>query len=639
MIALNNTAISIVIKRNPNIFAALTFLWRYWIVALIFGSVVLFMQATLFLGNAANGEYKLSNTVYFVDDGETANFNDILSLSEERWKVTQSLRFKPTNGKVWLRVDVPKHNESSILLRFKNPLLDIVDIKLVGQSEESGKEQTIIAEYQAGDLRPFADRQLALPNLVIPLDVSQQNTTLYISASSKLSIELGFGLWSKKGFLEFNDHLTILFGIVFGYMLALVCYSLMMYATIQKTEYMWYGLYLGGFLLHAMSLSGFGFQYLWPQGVGLQAVMGGVSISLTYLCLVKFTQMIILSASRVHNLTFNTFIYFHLVLSGLSLISLNPVFLKFHMIAVILTLFSMPILCYAISKTGSKVARFFIFVWIVFLITSLIVILGRLDLIALQLEHIYVLFIGFHLETLMIGLALIYGYRVRHLHTLEMKELALHEKEKSVQSKDQILQLQQDAQSKLKGQVKAQTVQLEGALDKLSLASSELELIRNFDGLTGLPNRLAFEESLKGLSKSSINMGDALCVVVIDIDHFKKVNDTFGHMAGDECLRAFSALLKERFHGNDYTYCRFGGEEFIVATILPLQQVKEKLEEFRIAVQALEVSYGGHTISFTISSGVFSKHLINIADSRELLSKADGNLYLAKQKGRNLVVA
>lgn len=633
---MNNTLISVATQRNMVLRSMLKFVRRYWIVFFIFGSVVLFMQATLFLGDQANGEYKYRNVVYFIDESNAASFKDILSLNEDQWVATQNLNFTPKGGKVWLRADLPDNNESTILLRFKNPLLDNVDIKLVGQSHQT---QVLIKEYQKGDLTPFANRLLDLPNFVIPLDTGQQNTRLYLSTASKKSVELDFGLWSEKGFLEFNDHLTIFFGIVFGYALALVCYSLMMYATVQRTEYMWYGLYLGSFLLHAMSLSGFGFQYLWPQGAGLQAVMGGVSISLTYLCLVKFTQMTVASENRAHNLLFNTFIYVHFALCVLSIISFNPVFLKFHFLAVILTSLLMPALCYAVSKTGYVVAHFFIFIWIVFLVTSLFAVLSALDILALPFDYIYSLFIGFHLETLMIGSALIYEYRVRYLQTSEMKELALHEKEKTVRSKDQILQLQQDAQYKLTQQVKAQTVMLEGALDKLSSASSELKLIRNFDSLTGLPNRLAFDESIKRLSKSCIEMDIALCIVVLDIDHFKNVNDTFGHMAGDDCLRQFSRLLEDSFHSNDYVFCRFGGEEFVIATILPLQQVNEKIEAFRIAVQAIEVSAGEQSISFTISAGLCSQRLVNIADSRILLSKADENLYLAKQKGRNLVVA
>lgn len=617
------------------------FFAKYWLVVFIFGSVVAFTQATLFLTKEAKGDIAIIKSSFFIDHTYELTFASVNALPDEQWRErdVESLKFRPANGKIWLKIAIPAQKEKSAYLRFNNPSINTVDIKLLTASQTNKDQSVLLADFNVGDRKAFHTRDIALPEFVIPLNLPQQASRLFISISPELAIDLNFGLWSQQGLIEFNNHISIFFGIVFGYLAALFCYSLTMYATVQKSEYLWYGLYLGGFLLHAMTLSGFAFQYLWPEGTGLQAIMSGVSLSLSFLCLVKFTQKIIATKSKRYNQGFNFLVYGHVASCLMSVFTQNPLFLKFHLVAVALTAISVPLICSAIAKEGSKVARFFVLVWLVYLVTCLIAILGILDYIYWPLNHVYTLMLGFHIESLLIGSALIYGYRMTYIQTLKMKELALKEKEKSLHAKNQILKLQQDAKDKLEEQVKAQTTQLESALSNLSLASAELQIIRNLDGLTGLPNRLAFEEGLDRLCQSSLELGLPLCICVVDIDHFKKVNDCYGHIAGDDCLRAVSAQLKNSFDLKDFHYCRYGGEEFIIASLLPIEQVLKTVEHFRLTLEEMTIRSGAHEISITISAGIASKKLRKVSDSRRVLSLADENLYLAKHKGRNLVVA
>lgn len=446
-------------------------------------------------------------------------------------------------------------------------------------------------------------------------------------------------MWSNEGFIAFHDHLTTFLGIVFGYIMALFCYSCMMFAKARRPEYLWYGLFLIGFLLHSIALSGIGFQYLWSQAVGLQMVMGGASIGITFACLIKFTQIVIATNKKLYNFLFSAQVYLHLVASLLSIYTLNTFLIKLHLIAVLFSSFLVPIICLLTHREGYKKNIFFALVWLVNLCTSIFTMSALIGFSSLNLDPLYILFIGFHLQTLLIGSALVYEYRESFLRTLQSKETALIDKAKTVKVKDEILKLQQDAQNKLKQQVQAQTMQLEDALSDLSFASKELKLLRNIDALTGLPNRLAFEEALLRLSKLSFNGGEALCIAVIDIDYFKKVNDTYGYLAGDDCLRKFSSLLKATFLHEDYACCRFGGEEFVLATTLAIEKVEQQVNVFRLAVENMMIKTSAHTISITTSAGIASQRLIDAADSKKVFASADEKLYLAKQKGRNLVIA
>lgn len=609
---------------------------QYWIMALVVASIVLLLQAVYVLNYLASGTYDLEEVTYYQGKPDST-IESIFQLPAKSWKRPKSFTFRAVESKFWLKIDIPIDiSKNETLVRFNDPLMDRIEFyEVVNEKGVSSVKH----QFLLGDTVDFDQRAFDLPNMIVPLSASKQKTSIYIAGSSTLMVNMSFGLWSSENFISYNAHHTVFFGLLFGYVLALVCFSLMMFATIRKHEYMWYCFYLIGFCVHIMALSGYGYQYIWPQYESLQSVAGGATASLAFLFLVKFTETVIVPSSKLLKNSFKVVVYTHLIITLLSLLTLNVLFVKLSVLAVLLTSFVMPIICFRIGEKGSKPAKFLSLVWFVMLLAFSVSVMDRMQLLAINIDPVFVLIVGFHIEALLIGMALIYGYRVSYYQTLMLKEAATKDEEKALQAKDQILAIQKDAQLKLEKQVKAQTVQLESALSNLSQASDELQLLRKVDGLTSLPNRLAFDESLSSLGKKAIEMAIPLSLAVLDIDHFKKVNDTFGHVAGDDCLCAFSNLLTETFDVNDFAYCRFGGEEFVIATLLPAENFEARLNQFRLTLQALEVNTDSGKITFTTSVGVASKRLVAAADTRKLYSKADENLYLAKQKGRNLVIA
>ena len=159
------------------------------------------------------------------------------------------------------------------------------------------------------------------------------------------------------------------------------------------------------------------------------------------------------------------------------------------------------------------------------------------------------------------------------------------------------------------------------------------------DPLTGLQNRRYMESHLRTLVEEAISNGRPLSMLVTDIDHFKKINDTYGHDAGDNVLRQFAARLRRNTRGIDLA-CRFGGEEFVI--IMPdtemfrAQQVGERLREC-IAAEPFQVN-AGTQVPVTASVGLST--LDKPGDTPETIFKrADNALYSAKREGRNRVVA
>jgi two-component system cell cycle response regulator len=159
------------------------------------------------------------------------------------------------------------------------------------------------------------------------------------------------------------------------------------------------------------------------------------------------------------------------------------------------------------------------------------------------------------------------------------------------------------------------------------------------DVLTGLHNRRYMEMHLAALVDQSTARGKPLSVLILDIDHFKSINDSYGHDAGDDVLREFGARIRKSVRGIDLA-CRIGGEEFVIVMpetdLAVAGMVAERLRR-RIAAEPFPIN-GGEPIAVTISIGIAA--LTAPADSAAaILRRADQALYRAKRDGRNRVVA
>lgn len=176
----------------------------------------------------------------------------------------------------------------------------------------------------------------------------------------------------------------------------------------------------------------------------------------------------------------------------------------------------------------------------------------------------------------------------------------------------------------------------------MALANLKLrESLRNQsvrDPLTGLFNRRYMEESLERELRRFSRSQRPVGVIMLDLDHFKRFNDTFGHDAGDALLRELGHLLQTRTRKEDMA-CRYGGEEFvIVLSGASLEIAQERAEQLREKVKTLKVELRGHSLgAMTVSLGVAvaPHHGSTIA---EILRAADLALYEAKKAGRDRVV-
>jgi diguanylate cyclase (GGDEF)-like protein/PAS domain S-box-containing protein len=186
-----------------------------------------------------------------------------------------------------------------------------------------------------------------------------------------------------------------------------------------------------------------------------------------------------------------------------------------------------------------------------------------------------------------------------------------------------------DAQKELTEKIKAE--------EKLLILQKELEEQAIRDSLTGLYNRRFLDETLSRELSRAERDKYSVSVVMLDLDHFKVFNDTYGHDVGDMMLKQLGKLLTTQVRAGDIA-CRFGGEEFVV--VMPkasLSVARQRANDWRMRFESQILIHEGEVLNATLSAGV-SVYPMNGTTSEEIIRKADQAMYAAKAAGRNLVI-
>jgi len=171
---------------------------------------------------------------------------------------------------------------------------------------------------------------------------------------------------------------------------------------------------------------------------------------------------------------------------------------------------------------------------------------------------------------------------------------------------------------------------------KLKEANEKLEYLATRDYLTGIKNRATFFKLSSDIWDADFSKnGLSLFCVMLDLDNFKNLNDTYGHKLGDEALKEFSRVVDSFLDETDI-FARLGGEEFAITTVCEDEQaIHKKLESIRKAVEQIQLTRDDKSIHFTVSIGFAQKEMDESID--ETLDRADQMLYEAKNSGRNKI--
>jgi diguanylate cyclase (GGDEF)-like protein/PAS domain S-box-containing protein len=178
---------------------------------------------------------------------------------------------------------------------------------------------------------------------------------------------------------------------------------------------------------------------------------------------------------------------------------------------------------------------------------------------------------------------------------------------------------------------------LQTQLIEIGVLQSQLREQAIRDVLTNLFNRRYLEETLERELARATRESYPLCVIMMDLDYFKDVNDTYGHEAGDVVLKALAQTVTSKSRHGDFV-CRYGGEEFVlVMPNIGIEKATERAEDLHITINALNIPYGIFNLTTTISMGI-AWYPAHGKTKEELMRAADRAMYVAKNTGRNRVV-
>ena len=239
--------------------------------------------------------------------------------------------------------------------------------------------------------------------------------------------------------------------------------------------------------------------------------------------------------------------------------------------------------------------------------------------------------VGISLEVLLLSFALGDRFNRQRQMAKQATDISLHLATELNRSHEEKIRIQAQAQRELEGKVEQRTAEL---LE----AKKRLELLSITDQLTGLKNRRYFDGCYTSEYKRACRSQSSISVMVIDIDHFKRVNDTYGHLVGDECIRLVAQAIHVHSQRPGDMAFRYGGEEFVVLlTDTDCGGSSSVAQLIRQEVEHIQYRYDGSVVDLSVSIGIATTIPNDEIGAKNLLQQADDALYQAKENGRNRV--
>ena len=619
--------------------------YNYYVLAalvLAFSALMLFMVVSL--GQDID-KHALEPVYHFEDVQNKQTIDTIDQIESKQWLKNDNQNFGLTKSSQWLKVDLAK-TQNNQLLEIDYAMLDSVKVwfrsKKEGISGVANEQYYIIEHYDLGDSLNFNQRPIIHDKFLVPLPNDAADVQLLLRVQSDGPLKAPLKLWSKQDYVVYTASHRLFMGLFFGYMLAMGLINLFLFITTRSVLFITYAGYVFSFGMLIAAIHGLGYRFIWSESPWLQERTTVVFAFMMIGFVIVFSSQILqlkTSSPNYHKI-FRGFSIIYMLCVLASLIVPYAIMIKLLLILLLFTIPVILIVSISLVLKGSAIAKFFSAAWGVLLLSGLTAAADNFHWVNLSIDSSYLLMVGATTETLLLALAIATSYSVQRLETKKAHQDSAQNEILAMQAQDEVIALQKQAQRDLEQEVTARTQEFEKALAGLSKVHDELQGMSKTDKLTGLSNRRFFEEQFVIEAARSRREKQPLAIALLDIDHFKKINDNFGHQCGDDCLIAFANTLKAVIKRPGDLLSRYGGEEFVV--LLPNTNVdgaKNVLEQFRSAIENLQVDTQGHQIKFTVSAGVTSHVVTDEQDSEKMVTLADKLLYLAKGAGRNCVVS
>ena len=461
----------------------------------------------------------------------------------------------------------------------ENSWLDHIDVYFL-------KDGQLLDNYKVGDSRRHEERSIPGRFFSFDHEFDSGTTDIYLRIETPDPIVAPIYLLSPDEAAHREVMQGYSYGFIYGYLLALLAYNLLLYLKLHNKRLLLYGTFLATFILTNIAYTGHGFAWIWPDNVALQRWIIPVLMVLFGISGLAFAGKFLDTRAnfpRTHKIVTR--------IPGLFLALLTGAFIADSQLYALLTAFAfvtafsitMPILGLVSLHSGYQPARYFLAASVASMLGTIVTALSVWGFIPFSELKFRAVELGMLVDATLLALAL-----ANQLRSIQVERLL-----------------------------------------------AEQRAAR--DPLTDLYNRRSFLEMAKAIWSTSRRNGRELSIIILDLDHFKSINDRHGHAAGDAALVATARALAHSARQGDIV-ARWGGEEFLF--LLPETKLEAAIamaERLKEAISQIRVPSASEEVVLTASFGVAQKS--GHENLEELISEADARLYQAKQAGRNRISA
>ncbi|GBO82876.1 sensor domain-containing diguanylate cyclase [Marinobacter salsuginis] len=522
----------------------------------------------------------------------------------------RDLVFSHTKSVYWVHLEVrnPGTERSAWYLKVNYPLLDEVTFWQTGDG--------ITETLATGDQRPFASRAVDYRYFLLPVTLDGGETrslTIRIHSNGALNVPLSFETAAEV--IARSNHLTLTHGLFYGALLVFAVFNLLLFFSSGTGYYFYNAFYLAALGLFLFAMGGFANQYFWPDNASFANTSIPLSLSLCALAMILFGRSFLEVERRTISETVLKgqawfcigFLLLTLILPYNKTILLNTVLAM----TVISSLF---IIAAVRWKQGYQPAIWYLMAWLIMLVGGLIYALAAFGYLTDFLAREALMQSAVGGQVILLNYAMVQRWRL------------LNQK---------LLDVEHNARTELEFKVHERTAQLRNTMRELEKANRKLSTMSLNDALTGLHNRRHLNNIFPELCAEARRTSQPLTLALVDADHFKSINDTWGHGFGDTCLQFIAEMLTRHVKRPRDVAIRFGGEEF--ALLLPGTDAAGALNVCSALLQDIAstplLGPDGTEVRMTLSAGIAS---LNPGETQnQLFERADEALYRAKSEGRN----
>lgn len=605
------------------------------LIALLLSSVsfqgAAFMSAVLLsvsaLGTEAGlHEHRLSpgfglivpEVFYLLDEPGSYGLEDVMTRSFEKVREYPP-QFGYTDAAVWLIFRYSNPGDA-VWLSVNYPMLDDVQVFILDE------HQNLLTAYPLGDRLSFVERVLLRPEFTVPLPSSVLSGSVYLRVQSGSSLEVPMTISEDAVLRQTMENSAWVQGLFFGAVVMLGLYHALIFLSSGDRSYLYFsGLSLAMALIQA-TLWGRSYQFLWPESPAWNdiAVSTLINTSNVFGALYIAKVVKICESHRWINLAAMALAATSTVMAFLSLLLPYAEVIYPTLLLSMMTFLTCATMVIVRMRRGYPPAFAVFVAGLMYTLGSGSYILGKLGVFNNSLLLDNALALGQLLQVLLFAFAL----SVRMAMDKELRERAQRD---TAHAQAMLLETEREQNIRLDQEVRART-------QELREANARLEKISTTDALTGLYNRRHFDEVLEREYDRGAREGKSLSLIMLDLDYFKKLNDSQGHAFGDEALRQTALRIQDVLNRPADMAFRYGGEEFVI--LLPDTEASAAhilARQVWTAMRSEPVVMKEQTVKLTISIGIATTMPDKDNSYYTLLKRADEKLYQAKNEGRDRI--